>query len=74
MKRVYVNIGHKQYRVLFRDDGYPPSISTTWEVINPRTVWNAHPEYWTRCASISPHGALGKKILKLAEQGKEGSQ
>ena len=66
MKRVYVNIGQKQYTVTFRDDGYPPNIWTSWDVINPRTVWSAHPEYWTRSASISPHGTLGKKVLKLA--------
>ena len=67
MSKTYVTLNGKQYTVSFRDDGYPPNIWTTWEVINPRTVWSAHPEYWHRSASISPFGRLGKKVLKLAE-------
>ena len=66
-KRLYVNIGDRQYTVTFSDCGRPPNIWTTWETINPRTVWSVHPEYWTRSQSVSTHGRLGKKILKLAE-------
>lgn len=65
-KRVYVNIGSKQYTVTYRDDGYPPNIWTSWEIINPRTVWSVHPQYFHRSMSVSPHGTLGKKVLKLA--------
>lgn len=68
VERTYVQIGDRHYTVTYRDDGYPPNISTSWEVINPRTVWSVHPKYWHRSASVSPHGKLGRKILKLAAE------
>ena len=66
MKRQTVKVGHRHYTVTYHGDGSPTTIWTSWEVINPRTVWSVSPEYFTRSAYVSPHGTLGKKILKLA--------
>jgi hypothetical protein len=67
-KRFYVSIGERQYTVTYPENGYPPNIWTSWEIINPRTVWSVHPEYFTRNMSVSPDGKLGRKILKLAKK------
>ncbi len=66
-KRVYVDIGHKQYSVTYDADGRA-SIWTSWEVIDPSTVHNApaHQGHFTRSMNIMASGKLGKKVLKLA--------
>jgi len=66
MKRIRVELAGKQYSVSFGDSGTPLSIWTKWDVINPRTAYSASPEYWTRSASISLSGRLGRQIIELA--------
>lgn len=71
--KTYVTLEGRQYSVTKYADG-SVSIWTSWETINPRTVWSVRPEVWHRSASVSPYGRLGKKVLKLAAASlKEGS-
>lgn len=59
----WVELNNKSYSVTIRDDGNI-TISIEWFIPHPREAYMVSPTMIHRYASISPSGALGKKILK----------
>jgi hypothetical protein len=64
-----VTIGEKTYYVSVVPawTGEPSGhmeIIASWRTINPRTVQQAHREYFEQSRSVSIFGAMGKKVMK----------
>jgi len=66
MQRHYIRFNGKDYTIRLHDDGRT-DIDTTWEIPHPSDAGLVHPRMVHRYASVSPHGRLGKSILKQLE-------